>query len=364
MENTLKIKKIGIPRAISYYNNFPFYYGFFKELGTEVVISEKTSAKIIKAGSKHVVSETCFPIKVYVGHLLNLLEKGCEAIFVPSLQSVDFKINNCSKIRGLPEIIRNVIKQDFIMIEPTLDKTEKIGFKQFWTETANTLGVFDKVKIQKAIKSGWKMYDDFIEMTHNGVPYEPALKSSLEGNKITSSKEEQINPVSVVIMGHGYNLFDERISMNVIKKLEKMGVNVYTSLNVSREDAKQAISDLGEIQYWANELDLTGTAGHYILKNKTDGIIALSAFGCGPDSLMVNEIEYHCKNRNLPIIHLTVDEHTGEAGFVTRLEAFVDMLLRKKRNQLIKSSKKLLNEQENLIIETKSNLLSNVENLC
>lgn len=127
---------IGIPRAISYYNNFPFYYGFFKALGYEVVLSDKTTTSIINNGSKYLVSDTCFPIKVYVGHLVNLLEKGIRTIFVPSIQSVDFKINNCSKVRGLPEIIRNVINEEFTMIEPTLDKTENLGIKDFCKDTA------------------------------------------------------------------------------------------------------------------------------------------------------------------------------------------------------------------------------------
>ena len=119
--------------------------------------------------------------------------------------------------------------------------------------------------------------------------------------------------------------------MRLIQKLENMGVKAYTSLNVSKRDALDSINQLGEIQYWANELDLTGTAAYYMLNRKVDGIIALSAFGCGPDSLMVDEIQYHAKKLNLPMIHLTIDEHTGEAGYVTRIEAFVDMLVRKKR---------------------------------
>ena len=55
---------------------------------------------------------------------------------------------------------------------------------------------------------------------------------------------------------------------------------------------------------------------------------------------MVEEISYHCKEAGMPLIHLTIDEHTGEAGFITRLEAFVDMLLRKKRSILTKQSDK------------------------
>ena len=192
-------------------------------------------------------------------------------------------------------------------------------------------------------------------MTFAGISFEEAVKNAIEG-KIISKPIEIVKPLSVVIMAHGYNLFDERISMNLIKKLEKMGVKIYTGLNVAKQDAINSIQELGEIQYWANELDLTGAAAYYLLNNKVDGIIALSAFGCGPDSLMVDEIQYHAIEKNLPMIHLTIDEHTGEAGFITRVEAFVDMLIRKKRKKLEKNNNikiLLTNQNQEILEETK-----------
>ena len=329
-----KIKKIGIPRAISYYNNYPFYHAFFKALGVEVVLSDKTTAQIIKDGNKYLVSDTCLPIKVFVGHVVNLLDKGVTNIFIPSIQSVGYKINNCSKIRGLPEIVRNVINRPINMIEPTLDKTEKIGFKDFWFETAKSIGCSDKKEIKNAIDAGWEAYDNFREMTQSGVQYSLALENSING-VCEKRKVQLVKPISVVIMGHGYNLFDERISLNLIKKLEKMNIKIYTSLDVSAENSLNALNRLGETQYWANELDLTGTAAYYMLNKKVDGIIALSSFGCGPDSLMIDEIDYHAKNMGMPMLQLNIDEHTGEAGFVTRIEAFVDMLVRRKRKDYI-----------------------------
>lgn len=337
MKKVLKNNLVGIPRAISYYHNYPFYYGFFKSLGIEIVLSDKTTTKTINDGSKYVVSDTCLPIKVFTGHVINLINKGCEAIFIPSIQSTGYKINNCSKIRGLPEIIRNVIDKPFTMIEPTLDKTENISFKDFCEQTANAFGITDKQEIKKAIDNGWKVYNSFWEMTKSGVSYTDALENAING-KIIKKTVDIVKPISVAIMAHGYNLFDERISMNIIRKLEKMNVKVYTSLNVSYNDSISSIHSLGEIQYWANELELTGTAAYYLLNNKVDGIIALSTFGCGPDSLMVDEMMYHCKEAGMPLIHLTIDEHTGEAGFITRIEAFTDMLLRKKRMHLDKKS--------------------------
>ena len=355
MKEKLLYKKIGIPKALSYYNNYPFYYGFFNSLGLEVVLSDKTTTKTINDGTKYVVSDTCLPIKVYVGHVINLLDKGCEVIFIPSLQSTDYKINNCSKIRGLPEIIRNVINRPFTMIEPTLDKTEGVGLNNFCIETARLLGVKDRKVIKKAVDKGWEIYNSFMKMTQSGVDYSEALENAIKG-KFARKTVDIVKPLSVAIMAHGYNLYDERISLNLIKKLEKMDVKVYAS--VSKEKSLEALKQLGEVQYWANELELTGIAAYYLLNKKVDGIIALSAFGCGPDSLMVDEISYHCKEHGMPLIHLTIDEHTGEAGFITRIEAFIDMLLRRKRNLIVKKSDSVKSFKANVIDIKKEKVLT------
>ena len=103
-------KKVGIPKAMLYYTYFPFWYGFFNDLGIEVILSSNTTKKTISDGASLVVTETCLPVKVFVGHVLDLINKGIKNIFVPSIQSIAPKIYNCSKIRGLPDLIRNVVK--------------------------------------------------------------------------------------------------------------------------------------------------------------------------------------------------------------------------------------------------------------
>ena len=123
--------------------------------------------------------------------------------------------------------------------------------------------------------------------------------------------------------------------MKIFDKLEKMDVEVCTSLQLSDEQLNEGIASLGNEKYWANEDEMTGCAGHYLKDNKVDGIITITAFGCGPDSLMIERITRRAKQFNKPLLNLTIDEQTGEAGFVTRIEAFVDMLFRKKRASIV-----------------------------
>ena len=175
-------------------------------------------------------------------------------------------------------------------------------------------------------------------MTRSGVPYKKALKSALD-NKVIINDNNKSYPINIALIAHGYNLYDERVSMKIFDKLEKLDVNVYTAEQLTQEQMSEGLNSMKSRLYWANEFEITGAAAHYIQDRNIDGIITINAFGCGPDSLMLERISRFSRKNNKPILHLSIDEHTGEAGFVTRLEAFVDMLYRKKRSSILNKIK-------------------------
>lgn len=329
--------KVGIPRAMSFYNYYPFWYGFFNALGIEIVLSDRTTKAIVSSGSALVVSETCLPVKVYAGHILNLLDKGVDKIFVPSIQSVAPKVYNCSKIRGLPDLIKNVVKRDFTLIDATLDKSEKDqGLYEFLKEAAAPFGIKDEKRIKDACQEAWQIHNNFHIMTKSGLPFKEALRQAING-KVTILNNTREYPISIALVGHGYNIYDDHVSMKVFEKLDKLDVKVFTVEQLSIEQLEEGITTLNSSRYWANEYEMTGVAGHYMKDNKIDGIITITAFGCGPDSLMIERITRSSRDYSKPILNLSLDEHTGEAGFITRIEAFVDMLFRKKRAQIVQN---------------------------
>lgn len=336
MENQMEI---GIPRALSFYTYYPFWHGFFEGLGIKVILSDPTTKKTLSEGAALVVSETCLPVKVYAGHVLNLIEKGVKKIFVPSIQSIAPKIYNCSKIRGLPDIIRNVIKADFEMIEATYDKSAPHqGLYDFLKEAAAQFGITDIEIIKKAARNGQKISNNFRLMSNMGVPYEKALANALN-NKVMLPSEKKSYPITVAVIAHGYNLYDNQVSMRILDKLEAMNVGSRTAEQLTEQQMRDGITSMGSKLYWANELEITGASSHYIQSNEIDGIIIINAFGCGPDSLMVERISRFAKQNSKPFLNLSIDEQTGEAGFITRIEAFTDMLLRKKKFQMKNISK-------------------------
>ena len=348
-----KEKTIGIPRALIYYNYIPFLSAFFEYLGFEIIYSDYTTKKTLTEGSSLVVTETCLPIKVYVGHVLNLIEKGVKNIFVPSIQSIAPKIYNCSKIRGLPDLIRNVVKGEYNIIEATLDKSEKnLGLHEFLMQAVEPFGIKDENLIQEAIKEGFIRHNNFRVMMQHGMSFDSALKNAKEGKVVINSNISD-KDINVALIAHGYNIYDKRVCMDVFKKLEALGVKVFSAYSLTEGQLKDGLNSISADLYWANQLEMSGAAGYFLRTPDIDGVITITAFGCGPDSLMIEDIKRKSKNFSKPLLNLTIDEHTGEAGFVTRLEAFCDMLYRKKR-----ASKKegFLNEDIELVDDYNINL--------
>ena len=130
---------------------------------------------------------------------------------------------------------------------------------------------------------------------------------ALQGKVIIESDSKE-HPISIALVAHGYNIYDDRACMKIFEKLEAMDVKVHTSLELSNEQLDDGIMSLGNEKYWANEHEMTGAAGHFIQDNSIDGIITITAFGCGPDSLMIEKIARFAKQFNKPHLNLTVDE--------------------------------------------------------
>lgn len=340
------MQHIGIPRGLGYYLYYPFWYGFFTDLGFKVKVSGKTNKRLVARGSALLVPETCLPVKIYIGHVLDLLDKGVDVIYSPSVQSVAHKVYNCSKLRGLPDLVRNVVRQDFTLIEPTLDKSaKKQGLYTYLYDSVEPLGITNKKLIKKASKAGWVCQNKYNELMQKGARYQDAIAVAT-GRKGSCDLPENKHQITIAVCSHNYNLFDEHFSMRVIDKLDTLGVNVKVPDSLTTEQKLKGIENLGAVLYWANEYEMTGFAGHYIYSDNVDGLITMTAFGCGPDSLMIERITRHCKRAKKPLLNLTIDEHTGEAGFITRLEAFTDMLLRSKRQDFIKSLETRVSDSE------------------
>ena len=137
--------------------------------------------------------------------------------------------------------------------------------------------------------------------------------------------------VTIALIGHPYLLHDEYINHRMVPQLQDRGAKVLFPEMVERSELRAALCQLAERPYWTCEDEIIGAGAYYLRRNEVDGVISVVAFGCGPDSLMIDLLQRCAKQQGKPFMHLILDEHTVETGMVTRLEAFLDMIQRRKK---------------------------------
>lgn len=318
--------KVGIPRALLYYYYYPMWKGFFEALGQEVVVSSKTTKAIMDKGVKLSVDDACLPVKLFFGHVLDLRDKA-DYIFIPRMVSVEKKAYICPKFLGLPDMIRYNIPDlpPIIDVAVNMCRKEKNLYKSF----AEVGKVFtnNPLAIRRAYRRGIEEQERFNRLNKLGfLPHESIerMEQGIAGQNLFTA---QPGGLTIALIGHGYNIYDTYISMNVIAKLREMGVRVVTPDNLKETLVEERAGQLPKRLFWTLGKRMIGSAFHFMGSDSIDGIIHVASFGCGPDSFTGEIIERHLRRKgNLPFLNLTVDEHTGEAGVITRLEAFVDMI--------------------------------------
>ncbi len=326
--------KVGIPRALLYYQYFPMWKTFFNEMGAEVVVSEPTTQAMVTSGSSRVVADTCLPVKIYLGHVISLVGK-CDFVFVPAIRSVRRKTYNCAKFLGLPDMTIAVVPESPPILDMDIDINKG---KRFLYQEIYRVGrrfSWNPGTVRRAALAAWQAFLDYHSlMPGEGLTPHQAIQKMLgtPESKEPGTNQDQAR-ATIAVIGHPYLLYDEHINHRLLHRLEQFHNRVLTPEMLASEKLDAGIVRLTGTAYWAYEEDVVGAGGHY-LQSDVDGVIGIMAFGCGPDSQMMDIVRRNAaKQRVPPFMNLTVDEHTAETGIITRLEAFLDMIHRRKRRE-------------------------------
>lgn len=322
--------KIGIPRALLYYYYYPFWKTMFEELGCEIVLSDETNGKIISDGSKITVSEFCVPIKIFNGHVLNLAEKNVDLIFIP----VFYKLNNewyCPKFLGLSDIVKYSIPEyENKILQVFFDNKRSVESEyKPYLSMCEMLGVTES-DIKRAAKKAKISQEKFRALSKEGYSIDQAM-DIMAGKDKPEIKKYKIN---IALMGYVYNVYDNFVSMNTIKKLNEMGVGVVT-FDMLPEKLNDPDKKAMKEPYWVFARKVYNSALYLLKQGEIDGIIHLTAFCCGPDSIIGKLMEIKSEEAGVPFMTMRVDEHTGDNHVQTRLEAFTDMIKMKKKEAII-----------------------------
>jgi len=311
---------IGIPRGLMiYYQRFPYWRTFFEQLGFRVVLSRPSDRPLVTKSLSMLVAETCFPVEVMHGHIDDLLEKDPDYIFMPFVvdNPTDERnptINyNCPWIQSYPFMIRGAMKAD-----PAAEKflVPTLHFRYSRKKLVNDLAKFmsttfgtDRKAVDRAVRAAEKAQAGF----------ERTLIE--EGERILSKLPP--NRISVVMLGRPYNTGDPELNLSLVEKLIDLDVlPIPLDFLPLREAMDEVFKDY-DMMYWPNGQKILAGV-RMVARDERLHAVYITNFRCGPDSFLSHYVREEMRGK--PYLQLEVDEHSADAGMITRCEAFLDSL--------------------------------------
>jgi len=320
---------IGIPRElVLYYQEFPFWRTFFTELGFQVVLSDHSDRKLVSRSLEMLTSETCFPVEVVHGHIMDLLDKKVDHIFVPfiinSRASADNPTSNCNCpwIQTYPFMVRAALAhhpgKEKLLI-PALHPRffDRVFIKEMTAFMKQQFGT-PANEVKRVLYLAREQQNNF----------EDSLVQ--RGREILDHLPE--DKEAMVILGRPYNTGDPELNLRLVEKLINQQVLPIPLDFLPLND--EHIFDYFPNMYWPNGRKILAGAKIIASNDRLHGVY-IGNFRCGPDSFLQHFVTEVLKGK--PTLHLEIDEHSADAGLITRLEAFLDSIRKKDRK---KSSKK------------------------
>ncbi len=307
---------IGLPRALSvFYQRFPFWREFFSELGMRVVLSRPTDQALISRSLETLAAETCFPVEVMHGHVLDLLEKGVDGIFLPFVVNEEAEPGNptnncnCPWIQTYPFMVRGALRNanDLSkLLVPTLHfrYSRRLLNAELARFMGDRFGVTAR-EVSRAVTRAARAQKDF----------EARLRT--RGKEALASLPA--GKTAAVILGRPYNYGDPALNLRIVEKLISLDVLPIPADFLPLDE--EAIFGEYPSMYWPNGRRIL-QAARIVGRDARLQAIHLGNFRCGPDSFISHYVREELRGK--PYLQLEMDEHSADAGLVTRLEAFFD----------------------------------------
>ncbi len=306
---------VGYPRAMYYFERFPFWKGFLSAAGFGVKISPRTDKAIAREGLELTVAEPCYPIQVAHGHVAALLRDGIDFLFVPNVINAETDHTHteshfCPWGQTLPFVLGAVPKWEKELRQKLLSPTvrfrdgEKYVVEDLF-ECFGPLGV-SRREIREGIRAGYReqrKFNDFL----------------MDAGAVAVSEVEKADANAIVLLGRPYNLYDRDINLNIPAKLrDQYGANVIPIdfLPVDGID----IRDIHDNMFWNYGRKLIAAA-RWCRSRPKFHLIYITNFKCGPDSFIRHFITRASES---PYLSLQFDGHGNDAGYMTRCEAYLD----------------------------------------
>ena len=305
---------MGIPRAMYTYERLPFWATFFKNCGFDLMVSRQTDKKIRELGIEGAVAEPCFPIRVAHGHVAELIEQGADHIFLPNLLNEEtdhpeLESHACPWGQTLPHIIRFAPHFEAYAdryLAPTLHfRRGPASIGEALRTALKPLGVQGSV-VDAALREAYEAQTEFRgRLVQAGADALATL--------------EEHDELGIVLGGRPYNIYDAGVNMDIPAKLRRYyGVNLIPLdfLPLWGRDTRPVTENM----FWSYGRKIL-QAAQIVAEHPNLHIIYMTNFKCGPDSYIKHYIGAASPH---PYLVLQFDEHTNDAGAMTRCEAYLD----------------------------------------
>ncbi|RUM88337.1 MAG: CoA activase [Thermodesulfatator sp.] len=313
--------EIGLPLCLPFWERLPFFATLFQELGFRVVLSSLTGKSLIKEGCEVVAAETCFPVKLAHGHVLDLLKRGIKRIFLPQITDLPSDHPRlaggkvCPYVQGLPWAIHASINFEEFgarVLSPVLHLgTGGSLLREEFRELARELGV-SWSEMKRALAAAEAAQEDFQRW----------LK--IRGQRLLSALSPE--EVALVIVGRPYNALDPGANLAIHNKIRHLGVLALPVDMLPLERVRELEGLEG--MYWRYGQRIL-LAAHFCREHPQLFPVFITNFSCGPDSFIEHFFEELLGGK--PYLQIEIDEHSADAGVVTRIEAFLDSIRGKVR---------------------------------
>ncbi|MDD7464186.1 MAG: acyl-CoA dehydratase activase-related protein [Anaerococcus sp.] len=303
---------VGIPRGLLYYEFEIMWKEFLNQLKIEYLVSPKTDKSIYDKGCAYAMHEACLPLKVFLGHVNFLLDKS-DSILVGRIGDLGYYDRMCTRYQASIDLVQNTFRDQGVeVLAFNVDHSSKDYELKSFVDMGKKLGK-GRGESVLAYRKAKKLYQDLVKEKERN------LEEKLKSDKI-----------KILLVGHKYNTYDEFTGKIITDSLKKMGAEIILATDMEGNKADFYSKEVTETMPWTFNRQLLGAINR--LRDQVDGIVLLSSFNCGPDS-MANEMVIR-KIKGKPILNLIVDGQEGIAGMETRLESFMDIILFKKKGGL------------------------------
>ena len=314
--------KIGIPYIFYFHEYLPFWTTLLWELGFDVLVSPKTNRQTVSLGLESILSETCFPVKVAYGHIKHLLNEGADALLIPSFINLNTEEESlergfaCPYTQTIPYSAR-VAFPDADIVSPVVNL--KRGRKFMLNELSKAFKPFGikSVRIKEALPLAEEAQNEFQMAIRD--------KGKEILGSIHQSSDSPIHPFThspvIVIVGRDYNSFDSGMNLEIPKKLADLNVLSIPMDFLPLND--HSIDSEWPNMYWRSGQKIL-KAARVIRENPNLFPLYIGNFSCGPDSFILKYFKKELQGK--PFLHIEIDEHSADAGAITRCEAFLDSI--------------------------------------